>query len=129
MTWFLAIAVGTVTGLLVGGVAERLPISPVIQSASSALGAAIGSTALTLLAQVYRPTPGGLGAVSFGFGLDNVAWLLVIAGAAGGLHLLLGQVDLPRFIIGHRPMCFGVLSGVLGALQVVRALVTVDHLG
>jgi drug/metabolite transporter (DMT)-like permease len=54
MTWALAVVVGVVVGLLTGGVAERLPVPPLVQSMGVTAGLAASLSVARVLTVLTR---------------------------------------------------------------------------
>ncbi len=119
MFWLLGVVVGTGIGLLVGLGCKRLPVRPLPQTLVAAwLAPILAAAAMVILILVWKSEPSG---AYYGFGfspeglIQTVLYLLLVA----GLH---GAAGRSRRLAPHRPILFGILGGLLGAVPFAWAI-------
>jgi hypothetical protein len=99
MIWLLGVVVGTVIGLLLGFGSKRLPVRPLLQTLVAAWLAPILAAAAMILILVWK----------------SELYLLLVA----GLH---GAAGRSRRLTPHRPILFGLLGGLFGAVPFAWAI-------
>ena len=118
MIWLLGVVVGTVIGLLLGFGSKRLPVRPLLQTLVAAWLAPILAAAAMILILVWKSERSG-GYYGFGFSpeglIQTVLYLLLVA----GLH---GAAGRSRRLTPHRPILFGLLGGLFGAVPFAWAI-------
>jgi hypothetical protein len=112
MFWLLGVLVGTGIGVLGGLGCKRLRVRPLVQTLLAAwlalLLASVAMLALILGGQSGSGAYGGVGVSLEGL-IEMAIYLLLVS----GLHWVAGRS--PR-LAPHRPVLFGILGGLVGAL-------------
>ena len=119
-----AIAVGLSVGALVGVVALRLPVPPLVQSVMAVLVAVLLSSATGFFLWLRNPgLSAGAGGGYFAFGSENVVSLGILLALGASLHGLLSvfSTALPS-LVEYRALVLGCISGVYGSVSVATAL-------
>ena len=119
-----AAVMGGFLGVVVGVGASQLLVPPSIQSLAAVLGGVVVSTALTFFLGLRYPVFfGEAGDGYFGFGAENLLYLVVLLTLGAVLHVALGVVGaaLP-WVTHHRAVILGGAGGLYGAVSVATAL-------
>ena len=119
MQWLQSITVGVGLGLAAGWGAERIPLTPLVQSVGAFLAAlAIGN----VLPFWWEHRHAGSG--YFVFGVDNVLYLAILGITAAALHMGLDRLATQWVhpLVSHPAVILGCVGGVWGTLSSVWAI-------
>jgi hypothetical protein len=123
MTFIYAVVIGAALGLAIGAVAERVPVSPILQSVAAAFAAAVVSVvAATVVVNVRSQAgTGGVAVAAVGISVFVLlAFVALVAVLAAAGHAVLGQFSgAAPALANHRPVVLGSVAGICAALPIV----------
>ena len=123
MPWVYAAVAGSVLGLAMGYIAERLLIAPILQSLGAALTAAVLGALSVGLLWFLRP-PQTRGVVFLSIGPETLLFLVGLGVCVALLHIGLGLFSASRTALAlHRALVLGCLGGLCGALPMAGVMV------
>ena len=129
VSWILGIGVAPLIGVMVGLLAERVPMPELARIIAAALVSWILITAMLIWVTIRFRLTGPDSLISIGPVHAQAAWLGVVCAGAAVLHVALGPAEsVMPFVAHHRPT---ILSGSLGlwmGISHARAMALLNQL-
>lgn len=126
MRWVYAAVIGTGGGAFLGWIAQQLPFPSVVQSVTAFLAAlVVGDVYLSALVQRLVQLPVAYRrSIYHAFGRENLRFLAALAALTVAIHegLALALPASYFYILSHRPVFIGAISGPFGTLMGVWAV-------
>ena len=129
VNWILGIGVAPLIGVMVGLLAERVPMPDLARSMAAAFVSQILITAMLIWVTIRFRLMGPDTVISIGPVRAQAAWLGVVCAAAAVLHVAAGHAEsVMPFVAHHRPTILAGSLGLCMGLSHARTMAVLNQL-